>query len=228
MRTDLVEDALKMAIALRGERPSQVIFHADRGTQYASDQITQFAAHNGITRSMGRTGVCWDNAMAESFFATLKTEFYYRRVWPTKAGAAQAVGAWIEDRYNRRAGDTPRSARSAPLSSNCNTASSPRQNFKPHNPVSTKRGEGQTLKPVRANYTNRLRDIQTRLLHPSRPAPGLTTHQAKGGEWTSVGVCLRETERALLGKGLSVEGDTDRKLYVACTRARFSTVEVVA
>lgn len=102
MRTDLVEDALKMAIALRGERPSTVIFHADRGTQYASDQITQFAAQNGITRSMGRTGVCWDNAMAESFFATLKTEFYYRRVWPTKAGAAQAVGAWIEDRYNRR------------------------------------------------------------------------------------------------------------------------------
>ena len=102
MRTDLVEDALKMAIALRCERPSQVIFHADRGTQYASDQITQFAAQNGITRSMGRTGVCWDNAMAESFFATLKTEFYYRRVWPTKAGAAHAVGAWIEDRYNRR------------------------------------------------------------------------------------------------------------------------------
>ncbi|MDP9821155.1 transposase InsO family protein [Nocardioides massiliensis] len=51
---------------------------------------------------MGYTGICWDNAMAESFFATLKTEFYYRRVWPTKAGASQAVGAWIEDRYNRR------------------------------------------------------------------------------------------------------------------------------
>ncbi|EON21979.1 integrase catalytic subunit [Nocardioides sp. CF8] len=102
MRTDLVEGALKMAIALRGERPDKVIFHADRGTQYASDQITRFAAQNGITRSMGRTGVCWDNAMAESFFATLKTEFYYRRVWPTKAGASKAVGAWIEDRYNRR------------------------------------------------------------------------------------------------------------------------------
>ena len=40
--------------------------------------------------------------MAESFFATLKTEFYYRRVWPTRAAASQAVGAWIEDRYNRR------------------------------------------------------------------------------------------------------------------------------
>ena len=102
MRTDLVQDALQMAIVLRGERPATVVFHADRGTQYASNQITRFAATNGITRSMGRTGVCWDNAMAESFFATLKTEFYYRRVWPTKAGAAQAVGAWIEDRYNRR------------------------------------------------------------------------------------------------------------------------------
>ncbi len=102
MRTDLVEDALRMAIVLRGERPAKVVFHADRGTQYASDQITRFAATNGITRSMGRTGVCWDNAMAESFFATLKTEFYYRRVWPTKAGAARAVGAWIEGRYNRR------------------------------------------------------------------------------------------------------------------------------
>ena len=44
----------------------------------------------------------FDNAMAESFFATLKTEFYYRRIWPTRAGAELAVGAWIEERYNRR------------------------------------------------------------------------------------------------------------------------------
>jgi putative transposase len=51
---------------------------------------------------MGLTDICWDNAMAESFFATLKTEYYYRRVWPTKARAKLAVGAWIEDRYNRR------------------------------------------------------------------------------------------------------------------------------
>ncbi len=60
MRTDLVEDALKMAITLRGELPEKVVFHADRGTQYASEQITRFATANGITRSMGRTGVCWD------------------------------------------------------------------------------------------------------------------------------------------------------------------------
>ena len=102
MRADLVEQALQMAITLRGQLPAHVVFHADRGTQYASAQITAFAAANGITRSMGRTGVCWDKAMAESFFATLKTEFYYRRVWPTKARARREVGAWIEDRYNRR------------------------------------------------------------------------------------------------------------------------------
>lgn len=102
MRADLVEDALKMAITLRGELPEQVVFHTDRGTQYASAQITAFATANGLTRSMGYTGVCWDNAMAESFFATLKTEFYYRRVWATKKRAKLEVGAWIEDRYNRR------------------------------------------------------------------------------------------------------------------------------
>jgi putative transposase len=102
MRADLVEQALQMAITLRGELPERVVFHADRGTQYASAQIAAFAAANGITRSMGNTGICWDNAMAESFFATLKTEFYYRRVWATRARAKIEVGAWIEDRYNRR------------------------------------------------------------------------------------------------------------------------------
>ena len=51
---------------------------------------------------MGYTGVCWDNAIAESFFATLKTEFYYRRVWPTRKRARIEIGTWIEDRYNRR------------------------------------------------------------------------------------------------------------------------------
>jgi hypothetical protein len=83
--------------------------------------------------------VCWDNAVAESFFATLKTEFYYRRVWPTKARAKTEVGAWIEDRYGRPAG-TPPSARSVLPPSRCNTAPT-RQIRKPHNPVSTVRGQ---------------------------------------------------------------------------------------
>src|SRR5450759_1433950 len=102
MCADLVQDALAMAITLRGDLPEKVVFHSDRGTQYASAQITAFAAANGRPRSMGYTGICWDNAMAESFFATLKTEFYYRRVWPTKKRARIEVGRWIEDRYNRR------------------------------------------------------------------------------------------------------------------------------
>ena len=101
MRTDLIQDALMMAMVLRGDRVATVIFHSDRGTQYASAQITKFATEHGITRSMGYTGICWD-CQAESFFATSKTEFYYRRVWPTRARAIQGVAAWIEDRYNRR------------------------------------------------------------------------------------------------------------------------------
>ncbi|TFD39949.1 transposase [Cryobacterium sp. TMT1-19] len=55
--------------------------------QYASAQITAFAAAHGITRSMGHTGICWDNAMAESFFATLKTEFYPQKTSNTKSSA---------------------------------------------------------------------------------------------------------------------------------------------
>ncbi|WP_153038780.1 IS3 family transposase [Rathayibacter tanaceti] len=102
MRADLVEDTLRMAITLRGQLPPEVIFHSDRGTQYASEQIEIFARDNGLTRSMGHTGVCRDNAMAESFFATLKTELYTRRVWPTRTKAAREVGAWIEARYNRQ------------------------------------------------------------------------------------------------------------------------------
>ena len=83
-------------------------------------------------------------AMAESFFATLKTEFYYRRVWPTKTRARLEVGAWIEERYNRP-GDTPQWDRSAPSPSSCNTATRPRQIRQPHNPASTNRGQGQAL-----------------------------------------------------------------------------------
>jgi transposase InsO family protein len=102
MRTDLVEDALRQAVTLRGRLPTTVVFHADRGTQYTSAQIADAALELNVLRSMGRTGVCWDNAAAESFWSTLKTEFYNRHHWTTKTEAKQAVGAWIEDRYNRK------------------------------------------------------------------------------------------------------------------------------
>lgn len=102
MRTDLVEAALRMAVTMRGTLPEHVVFHADRGTQYTSAQLADTTTELGLLRSMGRTGVCWDNAAAETFWSTLKTEYYNRHHWATRAQAKRAVGAWIEDRYNRR------------------------------------------------------------------------------------------------------------------------------
>ncbi|MFT4295818.1 MAG: IS3 family transposase [Micropruina sp.] len=102
LRADLVEDALRQAIALRGELPDTVIFRADRGCQYTSQQIAEVCSEHGLLRSMGRTGVCWDNAAAESFWSTLKSEYYHRHVFGTIAAARQGVYAWIDGFYNAR------------------------------------------------------------------------------------------------------------------------------
>jgi putative transposase len=102
LRTDLVESALSMAVAMRGELAQTVILHADRGCQYTSAQIARFAHRHNVARSVGRTGVCWDNAAAESFWATLKVEFYDRYLWHSRTAAKLAVGDWIERVYNRR------------------------------------------------------------------------------------------------------------------------------
>jgi transposase InsO family protein len=100
--TDLVESAVSMAVAMRGALAERVILHADRGCQYTSAQLARFADRHNVARSVGRTGVCWDNAAAESFWATLKVEFYDRYLWPSRAAAKLAVGDWIERVYNRR------------------------------------------------------------------------------------------------------------------------------
>ncbi|WP_204723073.1 IS3 family transposase [Glutamicibacter nicotianae] len=100
--TDLVERALRMAKTLRGQIPGQVVFHADRGSQFTSAQLHEVAVELDLLPSVGRTGVCWDNAMSESFWSTLKTEFYDRYRWATRADAKQKVAWWIEDFYNRR------------------------------------------------------------------------------------------------------------------------------
>jgi len=100
MRTELICDAITMA-ATNVELQPGVVFHSDSGTQYTS---AQFAAHlhlYGITGSMGRTGVCWDNAMAESFFAVLKNELVHRTVFPTHDTARRAIAEYIEVFYNR-------------------------------------------------------------------------------------------------------------------------------
>ncbi|WP_409046929.1 IS3 family transposase [Microbacterium sp. HA-8] len=69
LHTDLVEDALRQAVALRGHLPRKVVFHADRGTQYTSAQLAEAAAELGVLRSMGRTGVCWDCESVEYLLA---------------------------------------------------------------------------------------------------------------------------------------------------------------
>ena len=101
MRTSLVTDALAMAIT-GGHAPAGVIFHSDRGCQYTSSEFARFCIDNQIRTSVGRTGVCWDNAAAESFFATLKNEMYYRQWFNTRGKARFAVAEYIEIFYNRR------------------------------------------------------------------------------------------------------------------------------
>jgi putative transposase len=101
MRTSLVTDALQMAIDA-GQLEADAIFHADRGTQYTSAEFAAFCSRRRVRRSLGRTGVCWDNAVAEAFFAALKNDLYHRYRWPTRARARFAVAEYIEVFYNRR------------------------------------------------------------------------------------------------------------------------------
>ena len=101
MRTSLVTDALQMAIDGGYVRP-QAIFHSDRGCQYTSAEFARFCKDKHVRTSLGRTGVCWDNAVAEAFFAALKNDMYYRHSWPTRAQARFAVAEYIEVFYNRR------------------------------------------------------------------------------------------------------------------------------
>jgi putative transposase len=102
LHTDLVQAAVAMAVVMRGELADRVILHADGGCQYVSAQLARFAPKHNLVRSLGRTAVCWDNAQAESFWATMKVEFYDRYLWPTQSAAKRAVGDWIERVYNRR------------------------------------------------------------------------------------------------------------------------------
>ena len=101
MRTELVEDALTMAFSAR-RPPKGVIFHSDRGCQYTSRDFADLARANGVVLSVGKKGECWDNAVAESFFATIKRELIDFRSWPTRAGLHRAVFEYIEGWYNTR------------------------------------------------------------------------------------------------------------------------------
>jgi putative transposase len=102
MRTSLVTDALRMAI--EGQRPGigDVVIHSDRGCQYTSGEFRALALANGIIPSVGHTGICYDNAMAESFNATIKKELIHLHTWPTLKAVRSAVFEYIEVYYNRK------------------------------------------------------------------------------------------------------------------------------
>lgn len=101
MRSSLICDAMTMAAANVDFTPG-VVFHSDRGTQYTSAEFTRHLTQLQVTASMGRTGVCWDNALAESFFAALKNELIYRTAYPTRHRARLAIADYIEVFYNRQ------------------------------------------------------------------------------------------------------------------------------
>ena len=103
MRTDLISAALHAAVRRRGNKiRAGIIFHSDRGSQYTSSDFGKVCALYKIRQSMGRTGVCWDNAGAESFFATLKRELIYRYHWNDPKVLEKDLFRWIEVWYNKR------------------------------------------------------------------------------------------------------------------------------
>ena len=101
LRTEIVVDALQMAIA-RGKPSPGLVHHSDRVVQYTSLSFSKRLEDEGLLPSMGRVGSAHDNALAESFVATLKTELLYRNAWPTRQAVRTAIFEYIEGFYNTR------------------------------------------------------------------------------------------------------------------------------
>lgn len=101
MRTSLVVDALTMAHRA-GYTAGNAIFHSDKGAQYTSAEFADAARLMDLRLSVGRTGVCWDNAVAESWFASLKNEHWHHHHYATRARGRLAVAEYIEVFYNRK------------------------------------------------------------------------------------------------------------------------------
>lgn len=100
MQAELVTDAFNMAIDRTDSAP--IVVHSDRGTQYASDLFRIELAKHDCIQSMSRRGNCWDNAVAESFFATLKTELIFHENFVSRIHASTAIFEYIEIFYNKR------------------------------------------------------------------------------------------------------------------------------
>ena len=101
LKAEVVTNALQMAMDQRQPLPG-LIMHTDRGSQYVSDRYLQLLHHHGIEPSMSRKGNCWDNAVAESFFHTLKTECVYLETLKTREQARDVIFDYIEVFYNRQ------------------------------------------------------------------------------------------------------------------------------
>ncbi|MFE7810371.1 IS3 family transposase [Streptomyces sp. NPDC057430] len=99
---DLAVAALNMAAATRGGDVRGVIFHSDRGSEYTSRKFARACRRLGVTRSMGRVGSCFDNAVSEAFNSVLKVEYVHRHTFRTRTEARLKVATWITDFYNTR------------------------------------------------------------------------------------------------------------------------------
>ena len=99
LRAELATAALQMALTTRRPKPG-LIHHTDRGVQYTSNVYGELLTAHEVQQSVGNPGTCWDNSVAESFFATLKTELIYRHVWPTRRHAELAIFEFIAGWYN--------------------------------------------------------------------------------------------------------------------------------
>ena len=102
LETDLAADALKMALLQRRPRGRELLHHSDRGVQYASEDYQHLLSEHGIEVSMSGRGDCYDNAMMESFWATLKSELVHQRRYATRDEAEQSIFEYIEVFYNRK------------------------------------------------------------------------------------------------------------------------------
>ncbi|MCT2977705.1 IS3 family transposase [Propionibacterium freudenreichii] len=102
MTTDLVATALHRARAIRGDTAENVVIHSDRGAQFTSQQMHECCQQLRLDQSMGRTGVCWDNAMIESQWSVLKSEYYDRHTFDTVTEAIHGVERWITGFYNTK------------------------------------------------------------------------------------------------------------------------------
>jgi putative transposase len=99
-KTPLIVDAIRMA-ARNLDLPEGAVFHSDRGSNYTSARFAGELGELGIAQSVGRTGICYDNALAESVNGTLKVELVHRTAYPTRRKAREDIARWIELRYNR-------------------------------------------------------------------------------------------------------------------------------